>query len=88
MSLALLKKKNILAVGGGADFICCVVAQWLVMVLYGIAGALFAYCISLAVKSPLAAFAATAGYQIIYFLVGFLYFFLLDIKKFINWFWQ
>ncbi|KAJ7606783.1 hypothetical protein FB45DRAFT_847352 [Roridomyces roridus] len=41
---------------------------WLVMVLYGIAGTLFAYCMSLLVASPLAAFAAVAGYQIIMFL--------------------
>lgn len=39
------------------------------MVLYGIAGTLFAYCVSLFVASPLAAFAATAGYQIIMYIV-------------------
>ncbi|KAF8204239.1 hypothetical protein K438DRAFT_1757492 [Mycena galopus ATCC 62051] len=42
---------------------------WLVMVLYGIAGTLFAYCASLLVTSPLAAFAAVAGYQIAMFLL-------------------
>ncbi|KAJ7655360.1 hypothetical protein B0H17DRAFT_1099089 [Mycena rosella] len=42
---------------------------WLVMVLYGIAGTLFAYCVSLVVVSPLAAFAAVAGYQFIMFLL-------------------
>ncbi|KAJ7360966.1 hypothetical protein DFH08DRAFT_1074070 [Mycena albidolilacea] len=42
---------------------------WLVMVLYGIAGTLFAYCASLLVTSPLAAFAAVAGYQIVMFLL-------------------
>ncbi|KAF7340910.1 hypothetical protein MSAN_02075900 [Mycena sanguinolenta] len=42
---------------------------WLVMVLYGIAGTLFAYCVSVAVTSPLAAFAAVAGYQIVMFLL-------------------
>ncbi|KAJ6601121.1 hypothetical protein DFH09DRAFT_1020416 [Mycena vulgaris] len=42
---------------------------WLVMVLYGIAGTLFAYCASLVVVSPLAAFAAVAGYQIVMFLL-------------------
>ncbi|KAJ7083358.1 hypothetical protein B0H15DRAFT_422992 [Mycena belliarum] len=42
---------------------------WLVMVLYGIAGTLFAYCVSLVVVSPLAAFAAVAGYQIVMFLL-------------------
>ncbi|KAJ7239752.1 hypothetical protein B0H12DRAFT_1204157 [Mycena haematopus] len=42
---------------------------WLVMVLYGIAGTLFAYCASLVVTSPLAAFAAVAGYQFIMFLL-------------------
>ncbi|KAJ2917839.1 hypothetical protein MD484_g2550, partial [Candolleomyces efflorescens] len=40
---------------------------WFNMVLYGIAAALFAYCISLAVKSPLAAFATVAVYQFIVF---------------------
>ena len=43
--------------------------QWFIMVLYGITGALFSYCVSLAVTSPLAAFAAVAGYQIIIFVV-------------------
>jgi ATP-binding cassette subfamily A (ABC1) protein 3 len=43
---------------------------WLVMVLYGITGTLFAYCVSLVVVSPLAAFAAVAGYQIVMFLVS------------------
>ncbi|KAF8215745.1 hypothetical protein K438DRAFT_1901600 [Mycena galopus ATCC 62051] len=42
---------------------------WLVIVLYGIAGTLFAYCASLIVTSPLAAFAAVAGYQIVMFLL-------------------
>ncbi|KAK7063610.1 hypothetical protein R3P38DRAFT_2492098 [Favolaschia claudopus] len=42
---------------------------WLVIVLYGIAGALFAYMVSLIVSSPLAAFAAVAGYQIIMFVL-------------------
>ncbi|KAJ6606797.1 hypothetical protein B0H10DRAFT_1819461 [Mycena sp. CBHHK59/15] len=42
---------------------------WLVMVLYGIAGTLFAYCVSLVVVSPLAAFAAVAGYQIVMFML-------------------
>ncbi|KAF8079136.1 hypothetical protein FPV67DRAFT_1467643 [Lyophyllum atratum] len=42
---------------------------WLVMVLYGITGALFAYCVSLMVASPLAAFATVAGYQVIMFIL-------------------
>ncbi|KIY73327.1 P-loop containing nucleoside triphosphate hydrolase protein [Cylindrobasidium torrendii FP15055 ss-10] len=42
---------------------------WLVMVLYGLAGTLLAYCISLFVSSPLAAFAAAAGYQVIMFVL-------------------
>ncbi|KAF9444036.1 P-loop containing nucleoside triphosphate hydrolase protein [Macrolepiota fuliginosa MF-IS2] len=42
---------------------------WFVMVLYGITGALFSYCISLAVSSPLAAFAAVAGYQVVMFVL-------------------
>ncbi|KAI0042590.1 P-loop containing nucleoside triphosphate hydrolase protein [Auriscalpium vulgare] len=42
---------------------------WIVFVLYGIVGALFSYCISLATASPLAAFATAAGYQIINFVI-------------------
>ncbi|KAJ7436225.1 P-loop containing nucleoside triphosphate hydrolase protein, partial [Mycena latifolia] len=42
---------------------------WLVIVLYGIAGTLLAYCMTLVVLSPLSAFAATAGYQIIMFML-------------------
>ncbi|PFH49786.1 hypothetical protein AMATHDRAFT_4551 [Amanita thiersii Skay4041] len=42
---------------------------WLILVLYGITGALFAYCVSLVVASPLAAFATVAGYQIIMFVL-------------------
>ncbi|KAG1725891.1 uncharacterized protein EDB91DRAFT_1086964 [Suillus paluster] len=37
---------------------------WVVLVLYGIVGALFAYCVSLFMSSPLSSFAAVAGYQI------------------------
>jgi len=44
-------------------------AQWVVMVLYGIAAALFAYCVSLLMSSPLASFAAAAGYQMVLFVV-------------------
>ncbi|KAI0789486.1 P-loop containing nucleoside triphosphate hydrolase protein [Abortiporus biennis] len=44
---------------------------WVVLVLHGIVGALFAYCISLVVSSPLAAFAAYAGYGIIMFVLYF-----------------
>ena len=40
--------------------------------LYGIVGALFSYCVSLAVASPLAAFAVSAGYQVIMFIVSHL----------------
>ncbi|QRV97372.1 ABC transporter [Ceratobasidium sp. AG-Ba] len=40
-------------------------ALWAVMVLYGIAGALFAYVISTFVKSPLAGFAVAGGYNVI-----------------------
>ncbi|KAL1669459.1 P-loop containing nucleoside triphosphate hydrolase protein [Schizophyllum commune] len=40
-----------------------------VMVLYGIAATLFSYCVSLMVASPLAAFAASAGYQVIMFVL-------------------
>lgn len=44
-------------------------AQWFVMVLYGITATLFAYCVTLFMSSPLASFAITAGYQVIMFLV-------------------
>lgn len=46
------------------------VYQWLVLVFYGMTGALFSYCVSLMVNSPLAAFAVSAGYQVIMFLVS------------------
>ncbi|PIL31168.1 ATP-binding cassette transporter [Ganoderma sinense ZZ0214-1] len=42
---------------------------WVVLVLYGIVGALFSYCVSLIVASPLAAFALSAGYQVIMFVL-------------------
>ncbi|OBZ68485.1 ABC transporter A family member 2 [Grifola frondosa] len=42
---------------------------WLVLLLYGIVGALFSYCVSLIVTSPLAAFALSAGYQVIMFIL-------------------
>ncbi|RDB29443.1 ABC transporter A family member 2 [Hypsizygus marmoreus] len=42
---------------------------WLVLVLYGITGALLSYCASLMVASPLAAFATVAGYQVIMFIL-------------------
>ncbi|KLO20603.1 P-loop containing nucleoside triphosphate hydrolase protein [Schizopora paradoxa] len=42
---------------------------WLVLTLYGIAGALFSYCVSLVAQSPLAAFAIVAGYQVIMFII-------------------
>ncbi|KAJ3806238.1 hypothetical protein F5876DRAFT_91149 [Lentinula aff. lateritia] len=42
---------------------------WVVLILYGIASTLFAYCMSLLVSSPLAAFAAVAGYQVIMFVL-------------------
>ncbi|KIM38139.1 hypothetical protein M413DRAFT_420628 [Hebeloma cylindrosporum] len=42
---------------------------WLVLVLYGVSAALFAYCLSLMVSSPLAAFAIVAGYQFIIFVL-------------------
>ncbi|VDB86266.1 unnamed protein product [Peniophora sp. CBMAI 1063] len=40
---------------------------WIILTLYGVAGALFAYVVSLITSSPLAAFAIAAGYQIIMF---------------------
>ncbi|KIJ26323.1 hypothetical protein M422DRAFT_77023 [Sphaerobolus stellatus SS14] len=43
--------------------------MWLVLVLYGWAAALFAYCVSLFTPSPLAAFAAMAGYQALFFIL-------------------
>ena len=51
------------------DSILTTCSQWLILVLYGIAGALFAYCVSMATASPLAAFAFGAAYQIIMFTV-------------------
>ncbi|KAH8094651.1 P-loop containing nucleoside triphosphate hydrolase protein [Cristinia sonorae] len=42
---------------------------WLVLVQYGIVGTLFSYVVSLFVTSPLAAFAASAGYQVIMFIL-------------------
>ncbi|KAL7284960.1 hypothetical protein ACG7TL_000049 [Trametes sanguinea] len=40
---------------------------WLVMVLYGFTGTLFAYCFSLFITSPLTAFATVAAYQVVIF---------------------
>jgi hypothetical protein len=42
------------------------------MFLYGIAGILVAYCMSLVILSPLAAFGAMAAYQVITFAVWFI----------------
>ncbi|KAI0673936.1 P-loop containing nucleoside triphosphate hydrolase protein [Trametes maxima] len=42
---------------------------WVVLVLYGIVCALFSYCVSLVVASPLAAFAMSAGYQVVMFVL-------------------
>ncbi|TFK24250.1 nod factor export ATP-binding protein I [Coprinopsis marcescibilis] len=42
---------------------------WFIMVIYGITAALFAYCASLWMASPLAAFAAVAGYQFVVFVL-------------------
>ncbi|PCH34380.1 nucleoside triphosphate hydrolase protein [Wolfiporia cocos MD-104 SS10] len=42
---------------------------WVVLVLYGIVGALFSYCVSLVVTTPLAAFAASAGYEVVMFIL-------------------
>lgn len=47
-----------------------VILQWVVLVLYGITGALFSYCVSLITTSPLAAFAAVAAYGVISFVVS------------------
>ena len=44
--------------------------QWFILILYGITAALFSYCISLMVASPLAAFATVAGYQFAIFIVS------------------
>ncbi|KAF8497976.1 hypothetical protein BU17DRAFT_103158 [Hysterangium stoloniferum] len=43
--------------------------MWIVMVLYGFASALFAYCVTLFTASPLPAFAAVAGYQLLMFIL-------------------
>ncbi|KAJ7511663.1 P-loop containing nucleoside triphosphate hydrolase protein [Mycena galericulata] len=42
---------------------------WFILVLYGIAGTLLAYCMTLVVLSPLSAFAATAAYQFLMFIL-------------------
>ncbi|KAI0673963.1 P-loop containing nucleoside triphosphate hydrolase protein [Trametes maxima] len=42
---------------------------WFIMVLHGFTGTLFAYCITIVVNSPLAAFASFAAYQTIIFLL-------------------
>ncbi|KAG2043689.1 hypothetical protein BDR03DRAFT_978110 [Suillus americanus] len=47
----------------GLGFFC------LVLVLYGIVGTLFAYCVSLFMSSPLSSSAAGAGYQIVMYIV-------------------
>ena len=47
-----------------------ILSQWVVLVLYGFTGALFSYCISLIVTSPLAAFATAAGYQFLISIVS------------------
>jgi hypothetical protein len=39
------------------------------MILYGIVAALFAYCVALIFRTPLAAFAAVAGFQAVMFMV-------------------
>jgi len=44
--------------------------QWFILLLYGITAALFSYCVSLIVASPLAAFATVAGYQCVIFIVS------------------
>ena len=38
---------------------------WLVMVLYGFTGTLFAYVATIVIKSPIAAFASVAAYQVV-----------------------
>ena len=50
------------------------------MVLYGITGTLFAYCITLVLTNSLAAFAVLAAYQIIIFGVCLTSFRLVDIS--------
>ena len=43
--------------------------QWFIIILYGIVGALFSYCVALIFRTPLAAFAAVAGFQAVMFMV-------------------
>lgn len=45
-------------------------SQWIVFLLYGISGTLFAYALSLMVDSALGAFAIVACYQFITFVVS------------------
>ncbi|KZP00844.1 P-loop containing nucleoside triphosphate hydrolase protein [Calocera viscosa TUFC12733] len=42
---------------------------WVVLTLYGMASALFSFCVSMFITSGLAAFALVAGYQVILFLL-------------------
>ena len=43
--------------------------QWFIIIIYGIVGALFSYCVALIFRTPLAAFAAVAGFQAVMFMV-------------------
>jgi ABC-type multidrug transport system ATPase subunit len=45
-----------------------VLFQWIVLILYGTVGALFAYCVALITTSPLSAFSVAAGYEVLGFL--------------------
>ena len=40
------------------------------MLLHGMTGTLFAYCVSVIITSPVAAFASLAAYQIVVYAVG------------------
>ncbi|KAI0323366.1 P-loop containing nucleoside triphosphate hydrolase protein [Cubamyces sp. BRFM 1775] len=42
---------------------------WFIMVLHGMTGTLFAYCVSVIITSPVAAFASLAAYQIIVYAI-------------------
>ncbi|KAI9067182.1 hypothetical protein FKP32DRAFT_1755315, partial [Trametes sanguinea] len=49
---------------------------WLVMVLYGFTGTLFAYCFSVFITSPLGAFSSVAAYQVVIFALYIVAYFL------------
>lgn len=56
-------------IGGSSEYVLGTGYLFVVFMLYALAASLFSFVISLMVKSQLAAFAITAGYNAIYFLI-------------------